>query len=119
MKISSQTPKIFDLRRVSGDNRVIYTLKANKTPFSNQNRIEVEENISPFQKVDSNILSDVPKTSQNTSLESQQYNLSSIQKQANKLRRKLRKNGTNFITLRQVSEEEKIKIIQRRLKVYF
>lgn len=56
------------------------------------------------EKVDSNILSEASKMLLNKNSKREQYNLPSEQKQL--------QNGPNFVTLRQISEKEKIDIVK-------
>ena len=72
--------------------------------YSLANQKKVKAEIYPFEKVDSNKLSDAFKMPINDSFESQKYNLSPRQKQL--------QNGPNFVTLSQISEKKKIEIIK-------
>jgi len=66
-----------------------------QTDERKENPVENRSEATFAKRVDSNILSDAPKTSLNTHLESEQYNLSSRQKQP--------RNEPNFVTLSQIS----------------
>jgi len=76
------------------------------------NQIEMGEQIQRSKGMESDMLSEGAKMTVNDSFQSEEYNPTSNQKQADKSPRKLRQNETNFITLGNISEEEKVEIIK-------
>ena len=81
-----------------------YTLEVKKGPYLPENDSEVRNSTSRGKDMESKSFSEAPRSSLNTLSNNQQYNLSSNQEIA--------PNSLNFITLRNLSEDEKIEIIQ-------
>ena len=80
------------------------SLKSEKGAYSGENDSKVNSEVREGGRLDSNLLSEASKRPLKQSLKTEQYNLSSNQKQPQK--------EHNFITLSQISETEKIEIIQ-------
>ena len=80
-------------------------MKKDDSRVGSEGSRQTNQSNQPNERDDSSdMLSDAYKTSVNDSFQSQQYNLSSRQKQL--------ENGANFKTLAKISEQDKIEIIK-------
>jgi len=97
-----------ELLKASKDMKTIqqgdYILKENNSSYLAENDSQVRDSTSWGKDMESKSFSEAPRSSLNTLSNNQQYNLSSNQEIA--------PNSLNFITLGNLSEDEKIEIIQ-------
>jgi len=97
-----------ELLKASKDMKTIqqgdYILKENNSSYLAENDSQVRDSTSWGKDMKSKSFSEAPRSSLNTLSNNQQYNLSSNQEIAT--------NSLNFITLGNLSEDEKIEIIQ-------
>ena len=82
-----------------------YTLEGKKAPYLTENDSEIRDSTSRVKDIESKTVSEEKITPVKPFSGSQQYNISSNQEKG--------LNGSNFITLGRIPEEERIEIIQR------